>query len=826
MRVSLGWLRELLQDPSLEAPLVAERLTAAGLEVEAVQTFGAGVEPVLVVAVTGIRPHPHRSGLRLVTVDLGARTLEIVCGAPNVPDPGGLVVLAPIGTTLPAIGVRLTARDIGGVVSEGMLCSERELGIGFPGAGKSEDDGILVLPAGFAEPGTLLVAALPAAMDTVFEIGVTPNRPDALGHLGVARELATLLGRSFAPPPRAASARGAGAERSDALVKVTIADDARERCPEYAGHVVVDTKIGPSPLAVRYRLHALGVRAISNAVDVTNLVMMLHGHPLHAFDLDRLDGQAIHVRRARAGEQVVTLDGETRTLVDDDLVICDGGANGGKPVALAGVMGAGNSEIGADTRRVLLECAYFEPRSVRRTARRHGLHSESSHRFERGVDPGGVAAVLAHATDLLAELCGGAALEGPVGVQVTAPVRARIALRHARLEALLGVTVPEAEAAEILERLGCARDGEEAGAAVWLAPTHRPDLHREVDLIEEVARVRGLDCIPAVLPTVPPQAPRLTGAIDRRARLLGAELGLSEAISYGFASPRDLAAVGAPAATVHLQNPLGEERGVMRTSLLPGLFSALRRARQYGEARVRLFEVGARFLASVEPGVPCDEVPSFAAVLAGPRRGWPGDEGDADVWDGKGLAIELVERLTGQRATVRPLGDARPSFLHPRAAAEVCVGDARVGVFGVLHPDVVDAFELDRAPAASAAKAPVVLEVDLRAIEALGPRARPRFSALPSLPAVTRDVALEVDEAVTAGALAEALFGGAGPLCVGVEPFDVYRGKGVVDGRKSVALRVTYRDPAGARTLTDAEVDERQKQAVAATTALGATARG
>jgi len=826
MRVSLGWLRELLQDPSLSAALVAERLTAAGLEVEAVQAFGAGLDPVLVVAVKAIRPHPHRSGLRLVTVERGAlEPLEIVCGAPNVPDPGGLVVLAPVGTTLPALGVTLTARDIGGVVSEGMLCSERELGIGFPGAGKSEDDGIIVLPGGFAPSGTRLVEALPAVTDTVFEIGVTPNRPDALGHLGVARELATLLGRPFTTPTRATSARKA--ERSDALVKVTIGDDARDRCPEYAGHVVVDVAIGPSPLAVRYRLHALGVRAISNAVDVTNLVMMLHGHPLHAFDLDRLDGRAIHVRRARAGEQVVTLDGETRTLVDDDLVICDGGPNGGKPVALAGVMGAGNSEIGPDTRRVLLECAYFDPRSVRRTARRHGLHSESSHRFERGVDPGGVAAVLAHATELLAELCGGVALEGAVGVQVKAPVRARIPLRHARLEALLGVAVPVAEATEILERLGCTRDGAEGAATVWLAPTHRPDLHREVDLIEEVARVRGLDRIPGVLPTIPPQQPRPTGALERRARLLGTELGLSEAISYGFASPRDLAAVGAPAATVHLQNPLGEERGVMRTSLLPGLFAALRRARQYGEARVRLYEVGARFLASDRPGMPCDEVPTFAAVLAGPRRGWPGDEGDADVWDGKGLAIELVERLTGQRAVVRPLGDDRPSFLHPRAAAEVCVGETRVGVFGVLHPDVVDAFDLAAAGgAASAAKAPVVLDVDLRAIEALGPRARPRFSALPSLPAVTRDVALEVDEAVTAGALAEALRSGAGPLCVGVEPFDVYRGKGVAEGRKSVAVRVTYRDPAGTRTLTDAEVDERQKQAVSATAALGANARG
>lgn len=826
MRVSLGWLRELLQDPTLSATVVAERLTAAGLEVEAVTPFGAGLEPVRIVAVTGLRPHPHRSGLRLVTVDLGGDgKKEIVCGAPNVPDPGGLVVLAPMGTTLPAIGVTLGARDIGGVVSEGMLCSERELGIGFPGAGKAEDDGIIVLPAGFAAPGTPLATAIPAVQDTVFEVGVTPNRPDALGHLGVARELAALLDRPFDPPAARPFAGGAPKARAVATsaseVSVTIADDARARCREYDGHVVVDVTIGPSPLAVRYRLHALGVRAISNAVDVTNLVMMLYGQPLHAFDLDRLDGRAIHVRRARAAEQVVTLDGQTRTLVEDDLVICDGGAGGGKPVALAGVMGAGNSEIGPDTRRVLLECAYFEPRTVRRTARRHGLHSESSHRFERGVDPGAVAQALEHAVEWLADLTGGTALTGAVRVVVEPPVRARILLRHARLEALLGVPVPEAEAAAILTRLGCTADGD-----AWLAPTHRPDLGREVDLIEEVARVRGLDRIPAILPTVPPQAPRTTGVVERRARLLGAELGLSEAISYGFASPRDLAAVGAPEASVHLQNPLGEERGVMRTSLLPGLFSALRRARQYGEARVRLFEVGARFLASTTPSVPCDELPTFAAILAGPRQGWPGEGGDADLWDGKGIAVELVERLTGRRAEVRPLaGAARPSTLHPRGAAEVCVGEARVGTFGVLHPDVVAAFELDRGTAAASAP-PVIVEIDLRAIEALGPRARPRFSPLPSLPAVTRDVALEVEEPVTGGALAEAIRAGAGPLCALVEVFDVYRGKGVAEGRKSIALRVTYRDPAGARTLTDAEVDECQKKAVAATASLGAAARG
>ncbi len=595
-----------------------------------------------------------------------------------------------------------------------------------------------------------------------------------------------------------------------------------------------DVEIGPSPLAVRYRLHALGVRAISNAVDVTNLVMMLHGHPLHAFDLDRLDGQAIHVRRARAGEQVVTLDGETRTLVDDDLVICDGGANGGKPVALAGVMGAGNSEIGADTRRVLLECAYFEPRCVRRTARRHGLHTESSHRFERGVDPAGVAAVLAHATgSLTAHLARGAALQGAVAraghgaaaCAIPLPPRATRGLAGGELE-------PGPRPQGILERLGCARDGEEA---TWPRCGSRrpiaPICGREVDLIEEVARVIGLDCIPAVLPAIRPQAPRSP------ARSIGApgcsprELGLSEAISYGFASPatsppsarRGHGAACRTRSARSAMRHLAAPRSARRASS-----SALRRARQYGEARVRLFEVGARFLARVEPerqGL-CDEVPTLRRrARRSPRRGLGQGDEVADVWDAKGLAIELVEphvTASGPRC-------ARSATRAPRSCTRapprpVCVGDARVGVFGVLHPDVVDAAARPRrqARARRSRAGPRGRSARHRGARPARDRSSPRCRAPRGHPATWRSRSTRPSPPARSPSAA----GGAGPLCVGVEPFDVYRGKGVADGRKSVALRVTYRDPAGARTLTDAEVDERQKQAVAATTALGATARG
>ena len=373
MKASVRWLRELCPQLPDDANAIAERFTAAGLEVEAAHEFGSGSSACVVARVVSTRPHPSRSGLRLVTVDAGRSRQEVVCGAPNVPEPGGLVVLAPLGAHLPAKGLTIEQRTIAGVSSEGMLCSEAELGLGDDG------DGIVVLPGAGFVAGTALGLALPAARDTILELGLTPNRADGLGHVGLAREAAALFEVPFAPPGPSAPKR----TREEDLAKhVTVVVEDPERCPHYGASILVDVKIARSPLDVRWRLTALGVRPISNVVDVTNLVMFEFGHPMHAFDLDKLGGGRIVVRRARAGEKLVTLDGIERELSSDDLVICDGAA----PVALAGVMGGGDSEISASTSRVLLECAYFDPRGVRRAARRHGLHTESSHRFERGID--------------------------------------------------------------------------------------------------------------------------------------------------------------------------------------------------------------------------------------------------------------------------------------------------------------------------------------------------------------------------------------------------------------------------------------------------------
>ncbi|HKQ68952.1 MAG TPA: phenylalanine--tRNA ligase subunit beta [Polyangiaceae bacterium] len=815
MKASYRWLRALI--PRLEAgpSEIAERLTRAGLEVEGVHSYGAGLEALVVAAVRKIEPHPNRSSLRLVTVDRGeGHEQRVVCGAPNVPDPGGLVVLAPLGAELVAAGMTIAPRDIGGVTSEGMLCSEAEMGLLPPGAGG--DGGILVLKAGVAAPGTAFVRAIPAASDSIFEINVTPNRPDALGHVGIARDLAALYGLPFAFPEPDAPLRVLSG-KIDSYVKVFVED--HERCPHYGAAVVVGVEVAPSPEWLRYRLSSLGVRPISNVVDVTNLVLFEFGHPIHAFDLDRVRGNTIVVRCARAGEKMQTLDGLMRQLDPDDLVICDGEG----PVALAGVMGGQGSEIGSSTTRVLIECAYFTPRGVRRSSRRHALHTESSHRFERGVDRGDAPDVLSHAASLIVDLAGASAIPGAIHRYREPPPEPRVVLRSARLDAMLGAPVPFAEATSILRRLGFRITSEGAAEVSVGVPTFRPDVSREADLIEEIARIRGLDAIPTVLPAIRPQPARTTGALEARVRATAAALGLSEAITYGFVAPKELEALGAPASPVTLMNPLSDERSVMRTSLLPGLLDAVKKAWRHGEGEARLFTVGAMFAANDGP-LP-REVSSFAAVLAGARPGYLSKSEPFDVYDAKGLGVDLVERVAGRAVSVaRQPQDRLAPHLHPRGAADLYLGNERVGQFGPLHPDVLRAWDLDVAGV-------VVVEVDLAALAESG-RTNPHFAPIPRLPAATRDIALVVHDDVPAGAVEKLIRDAAGELCESVSVFDVFRGPSVPPDHRSLAFHVVYRDPRAAtapheaKTLTDKEVDDRHAAVVAKAKAeLGATLR-
>lgn len=828
MRASYRWLKELLPGLTASPEEVALRFGGAGLAVDGVRYFGDGLEALLVVRVLSKEPHPKRASLKLVTVDRGGVEQRVVCGASNVPAPGGLVVLAPLGATLPGMDGPLTPREIGGVLSEGMLCSETELGLA------ESADGILILPAGSASPGTRFVDAFPAAQDTIYELDVTPNRPDALGHVGLARELAALFGLPFTPPAAGTPSRSSN-ESLNALIAIENRDT--ERCPHYAAGAVLDVTIAPSPLWLQWRLHSLGVRPISNVVDITNLLLLEFGQPLHAFDLDHVRGGKVIVRRGAAGEPFTTLDGIARKLDADDLVIAD--AEG--PSALAGVMGGQVSEIRETTRRVLVESAYFVPRGVRRTARRYGLHTEASHRFERGVDYGQVAHVLERAKTLLCELASGSAVPGAIHARGAEAPMPEIVLRSSRLDALLGTPVPFTEASAIIERLGfpvLEVTGSGASAALRTrAVSFRPDVTREVDLIEEVCRVRGLDAIPTRLPAVIPQPPRSTGKLEREVGDAAVALGLSEAVTYAFVSESDLEKVHAPKPSVRLSNPLSEERNVMRTSLLPGLLEALRRARRRGETRGRLFTLGSCFGALVSEtaggtrprleadigNLPREEL-RFAAVLAGTRHEYLSlKPEEVDVYDAKGLALELVERVTGRQASVR-LSASKPGHLHPRGASDIWVGEVLLGQLGPLHPDVVDALDLGHTAQ--------IVELDLEAVRRLG-RAVPQFRAIPRLPAVTRDLSLVVADAVGAGKVGEVLEQAGGTLCESIELLGLFRGGSLPEGQKSLTFRVTCRDPKArtlaeeARTLTDKEVDEVQARMLkAAQTEFGAALRG
>lgn len=813
MRVSFRWLREIVPDLSVTAEQVAERLVQVGLEVEGISEFGADLDHVVVAAVRKIEPHPNRERLHVVTIDTGKGEDRVVCGASNVPDPGGLVALAPLGTTLTSAGFTVEPRTIGGIQSTGMLCSESELGIA------ESSEGILVLPAGSGVPGTPVSRVLPEGRDTIFELGVTPNRPDALGHLGVARDLAAVFQIPLSEPAATVPFRTA---QSSAKDRITVQIDEPDRCPIYACAIVDDVLIGPSPSWLRFRLYALGVRPISNVVDVTNLLLLESGQPMHAFDYDLVAGRRILVRCARPGEPFTTLDGVARRLDPDDLVICDGDG----PTALAGVMGGQRSEIRPETTRVLLECAYFTPRGIRRTSRRHGLSTESSFRFERGVDFGGVSRVLDRAKSLLSSLASGAASADSVFAKGKPLEVPSVRLRSARLNALLGIEVPFTMATSILARLGFATehvdDGPEGPTARIRGASFRPDITQEIDLIEEVARIRGLEAIPTVLPAILPAAPRQTGKLERRTLSAAVALGLSEAVTYSFVAEGDLKKLGAPPPVVTIKNPLSEDRSVLRTSLLPGLLDVLRRARRHGEHDMRVFAVGARFLPPGEgsasaarprlaedSGVLPEERPSFAALLAGNRSFHLTKPEELDVYDAKGIALELVSRIARREASVSPMtASERLPYLHPRGAAWITIGSQRVGALGPLHPDTVDAFDLG-GPAQ-------VIEVDLVAVEALSSPV-PQYHPIPRLPAVSRDVAVVVTDALPAAEVEDAIRSAAGALCESVQLFDVFSGPSLGAGKRSLAYHVVYRDPKaatepeGARTLTDDEVDRQHE---------------
>jgi phenylalanyl-tRNA synthetase beta chain len=794
MKISFNWLRELVElPPGVTADSVGLALTLAGLEVESIERRGRDVAGVVVAEVRGKRPHPGSDKLSIVRVSSGGPEEEVVCGAANVPAAGGKVAWAPPGATLPG-GRTLDRRDIRGVSSPGMLCSEPELGVGEAG------EGILILPP--HAPVGADFARYVGLLDEVLEVNVTPNRADALSHWGIAREVAALFEKKPTAPAieEVAIAPLPGGRSVDVAIRDAAA------CPRYLARIVTGLAVRPSPLPMRVRLSACGVRAISNLVDVTNYVMLETGHPLHAFDLDRIRGD-IQVRRANRGERMKTLDGVDRPLQESDILIADG--QGG--VALAGVMGGATSEVSATTTSVLLEAATFDPRAIRRTSKRLGLRSEASYRFERGVDAAGVLNASRRAASLLAKLGGGAIAGEGVDRYPRAAESRRVVLSAAGLTRLAGFEIPLGQAAAKLAAIGIATEPAGPDRLQATVPSFRADVTIEADLVEEVMRLVGYDRAPARLPRGSARPAPSPEALADRARDLLASLGLSEIVSWGFVPRGWLGALGAPLAEgVVVKNPISADYEVMRTSLLPGLADAAKRNLARGIADLGLFEVGPVVRRAADSKEPPSEPSHAAAILLGRGAGWLRPGAALDFFDAKHVAIEVLAGLGVSTPRFTPITTG--GLLHPGAGAEIRIAeipDRVVGQVGEIHPRIARALGLET-------KA-LYLEIALDAVR--GVRREVHSVPPPRYPAVSRDISFWIDAGVSADEQRARLAAAAGALLEDLAVLEDYRDpRTTPQGKKGMLWTLTYRSRE--RTLTDAEVDAAHAGVIAAMAAV------
>jgi phenylalanyl-tRNA synthetase beta chain len=817
MRVPLPWLREYC-DPPLDAREIEERLTMTGTKVEAIHHHGVpAVEGFVVGRVLSAEPHPDADRLKVCSVDLGEeRPANIVCGAPNVAAEQTVAVARP-GAVMPD-GTKLKRAKLRGVVSEGMILSETELQIA------TTSEGIMVLDGGSADdgrpaPGTPLADVLPIAAE-VLELEITPNRPDCLGVFGVARELHAASGAPLADAPWDEDPGSAGEVQG-----ASVAVECPELCPRFTARVFEDVTIGPSPAWLKARLEAAGQRTINNVVDITNYAMLLTGQPLHAFDLDRVAGARLTVRRARDGEQVQTLDGQTRTL-DGEMVLIED-ADG--PTSIAAIMGGARSEVAPETTRVLLEVANWSGPNIHRTSWALGLRSEASGRFEKGLQPEQCMHAQAIATRLMIELCGARVLPGTIDIGAPPPPPPVITLREARVRAILGLPIARERQEQILSALDFGSAPTEGGLDVHVPAIRRDDVTREVDLIEEVARIDGLERLPATLPARRGAAGRLSHAqrVRRAAEDALVGRGLHEIVGWSFAEPGLLDRLRLPAGhdlrrVVVVENPLSEDHSIMRPTLLGSLLDAARHNVARNGPDVAIFESGTVYRAEPEgspgaAGTGVDEHHGLGALLTGRlgERSWRGEAPEADFFTAKALLGALLDHFHvawAVRAEDRP-------FLHPGRSAAVLVGEdlgeaSPIGFLGELHPLVAGAWDLPRAAA---------FAIDLGKLAAAAPEVVP-FVAFGPFPPLRQDLAVTLPEEVAVAELLDAVRAAAGRTLEHVNVFDVYTGEQVGAGRRSLALALSFR--ALDRTLTDEDVAPLRERIVAALAGLGGELRG
>lgn len=780
MRISLNWLKEYVDIP-VDVMTLAEHLTMLGLEIEAIERPGAEISEVYIGQILSIEPHPDADKLVVCRTDIGREDpLQIICGATNM-KVGDKVPTAVAGATLPG-GFTITRRKMRGIESFGMMCSPKELGLG------EDHQGLMVL-----DPETPVGADAKTALgldDVILEIEVTPNRGDWDSMIGVARELAAFYNTPCHIPDLRLKEAG---EAASALASVTIEDP--EKCPRYIGRVLDGVRVAPSPDWLCRRLIAAGQRPINNIVDITNYVLLETGHPLHAFDYDKLAGNRIVVRCAKPGESITTLDGTLRKLTPEMLVIADANA----PQAVAGVMGGADSEVGEGTSRIFLESAYFHPVSIRRTSRTLGLLTEASQHFQRGADPEMAVYAINRAAMLIQELAGARIAPGLLDAHPKPCVPPAIRLRYSRANALLGTDIDGDTQRNILQRLGFVINNITQASCDCTPPTWRPDVEQEADLIEEIARVHGYDKIPVTLPQVRQNemvfAPH--EAKMRKLRRLLVDIGLTEIVNWTFSSREHVQRARLSSEyldMVTLQNPLSENHATMRSSLIPGLLANAAFNLNHGVNRIAAFELGPVYKPTKNSDLP-DERIYVGMILVGPREEphWSKSAQPFDFYDLKGFAETILD-FFGE-----PLNLHEKDFetFQHRHAAVMQINENPIGMLGKVAPSVLKAFDIER---------PVyLLELDLQPLLEK-PRTHHQFQAIPVFPPCLRDMAILVDRDIpVAKILAEATRAG-GNLLKKIDVFDVYTGEPIPEGKKNVALSLAFQSPE--KTLTDADTQK------------------
>ncbi|MEH7223019.1 phenylalanine--tRNA ligase subunit beta [Bacillus sp. JJ1566] len=793
MFVSYKWLQEYVDLSGVTAEDLAEKITRSGIEVEGVDHLGEGISGIVVGHVLECEQHPNADKLNKCLVDLGEdEPVQIICGAPNVAK-GQKVVVAKVGAVLPG-NFKIKKAKLRGEESNGMICSLQELGIESKLVSKEYAEGIFVFPHD-VEPGADALALLNLD-DKVLELGLTPNRADAMSMMGVAYEVAAILGKDLKlPQPKVKTSE----EKAEDYISISV--DAKEDNPLYVARVVKDVKIGPSPLWLQTRLMAEGIRPHNNVVDITNYILLEYGQPLHAFDYNRLGSKEILIRRAKNGEKITTLDNAERTLTDEHLVI----TNGTVPVALAGVMGGANSEVKNDTTTVLIESAYFTGSTIRKSSKDHGLRSEASARFEKGIDPNRTREAADRAAELMAELAGGIVLNGVVAVDTLdiQPVNVSVSLE--RINKVLGTEITKEKVEEIFTNLKFTFTVDN-GAFHVTAPTRRPDITIEEDLIEEVARLYGYDELPTTLPIGESNPGRLTDyqAKRRLVRRYLEGVGLYQSITYSLTSAEKVSKYALELSEpIRLAMPMSEERSQLRLSILPHLLEVVSHdlARQIDS--VATYETGSVFITRPNQELP-EEKEHLAIALTGSWLSptWQGEKKAVDFYVVKGILEGLFEKLGLENRT--SFLQARVEGMHPGRTAAVLLDNKEIGFIGQIHPNVQK--DLDLTPTyVVELSLKDVLEADVEEI---------LYQPIPRFPSMTRDIALVVESGVAAGDMKQVIIEAGGKLLRDVTIFDLYEGERMEPGKKSVAYSIKYFDPE--RTLTEEEVTKAHEKVLKA----------